>query len=263
MTRNELSQAIPPAYTEYIGGQLLEAVPGCGVNADNPTYVKPRLLDLFCGAGGAAVGYARAGFEVVGVDIKPQPHYPFEFHQGDALAFVSGWNLEWVTEYFDAIHASPPCQAYSAANHIHQRTDHPDLIGRVRELLRATGLPWVIENVQGAPLMPSVVLCGSMFGLNVRRHRVFESNRLLLQPPCGHHDYEYLMVFGGGARRRAHQIGRTDKNGPMLRRGTATVAESRAAMGIDWMTRDELCQAIPPAYTEMIGHQLLEAVMAA
>src|SRR5665213_3193952 len=132
---------------------------------------RPRLLDLFSGAGGAAVGYHRAGFEVVGVDIKPQPHYPFEFRQKDAL-----WVLEGETmEGFDAIHASPPCQAYSKARKL-QGLRHPDLIASVRELLLAISLPYVIENVPGAPLRNPVLLCGEMFGLGVRRERLFETN---------------------------------------------------------------------------------------
>ena len=139
----------------------------------------PRLLDLFCGAGGAAMGYHRAGFTVVGVDINPQRHYPFEFHQADALEFdVSG---------FDAIHASPPCQAFTAykrrPNHV---GDYPDLIWPTRQKLIASGVPYVIENIPKAPLLNPITLCGSSFGLDVRRHRLFESNVPLLAPPCDH-----------------------------------------------------------------------------
>ncbi len=138
---------------------------------------KPRLLDLFSGAGGAAMGYHRAGFEVVGVDIAPQPHYPFEFIQGDALLYLQA--VPWLRDLsrFDAIHASPPCQAYSQAS---AQWDsrlgadrHPDLLPEVRMLLEATGLPWVIENVPSSPMSNYVVLCGSSFGLGVRRHRWF------------------------------------------------------------------------------------------
>jgi DNA (cytosine-5)-methyltransferase 1 len=202
---------------------------------------KPRLLDLFCGAGGAAMGYARAGFEVVGVDIKPQPHYPFEFIQADAL----DWGVTW-SGSFDAIHASPPCQAFTNARTIHGVGDHKDLLTPTRTLLEATGLPWVIENVPGAPMRPDVVLCGSQFGLEdpgvggLVRHRWFEFSHppAHLLPPC-QHSKATISVFGHGGH---------------IYHG---VASWRRAMGIDWMMRDELSQAIPPAYTEWIGKQLL------
>src|SRR5262245_2690441 len=131
---------------------------------------KLRLLDLFCGAGGAAVGYHRAGFEVVGVDIKPQKHYPFEFHQADAMTYpLNGW---------DVIHASPPCQAYSMAAQQWRLTgvEYPDLISAIRNRLRRNNLPYVIENVRGAPLLNPVMLNGALFGMNVNRKRYFESN---------------------------------------------------------------------------------------
>jgi DNA (cytosine-5)-methyltransferase 1 len=229
--------------------------------------VKPRLLDLFCGAGGAAMGYARAGFEVVGVDIAPQPNYPFEFIQWDALALlstftpsVSGW---WDEPPFAAVHASPPCQAYTRANNswIGKLPEgrHPDLVAATRDLLRETGLPYVIENVPGAPLIDPVTICGLSLGLNVKRHRLFECSFAVMVPPCRDHDAEFLSVYGGSPRRRAKQIGRTTKGagGPILRRGTASLAEGQVAMGIDWMKRDELSEAIPPAYCELIGHQLM------
>src|SRR5690348_13600467 len=139
---------------------------------------RPKLLDLFCGAGGAAMGYHRAGFDVVGVDIKPQPRYPFEFHQGDALdpTYRDPWFEPWWIDTFNAIHASPPCQAYTKARKL-QGKEHPDLIGPTRELLKATGLPYVIENVPGAPLVDPVVLEGQMFeGLATQRARWFETN---------------------------------------------------------------------------------------
>lgn len=213
--------------------------------------VRPRILDLFCGAGGAAMGYHRAGFEVVGVDHRPQPNYPFEFVRGDARS-------EWaeILGPFDAIHASPPCQAYSALGAMHRDRDHPDLVDETRVLLRATGLPYVIENVPGAP-MPhqpqldgtwGVVLCGSMFGLGVergylRRHRLFESSFPVPQPSCRHAGHA-VGVYGHGGYSGKHR---------MLYR-----AEAAQAMNIDWMTRDEMAQAIPPAYTEFIGTQLME-----
>lgn len=218
--------------------------------------MKPRLLDLFCGAGGAGMGYARAGFEVVGVDIKPQPHYPFEFHQADALEFP--------LDGFDAIHASPPCQAFSVLRHanVTKGSQYPELVGPMRARLTAVPAPWVMENVPGAPLLPAIVLCGSMFGLGagerqLRRHRLFESSALLLQPTCQHVG-EAVGVYGGGPTERytfenGIRAGRKGQRGGY--QGTAE--ERRYAMGVDWMTSAELNQAIPPAYTEFIGKQLM------
>ena len=202
--------------------------------------MRPLLLDLFCGAGGAAMGYHRAGFDVVGVDINPQPNYPFEFFQGDAMA----WVLDtYDPEYgFDAIHASPPCQAYSAASHL---PDHPDLYEEVRELIEETGLPYVIENVPGAPFRSGITLCGSMFDLPVRRHRNFETSFLVLRQPCDHSgERPYTITGHAGAGDFAHHRGASAEDGPKL-------------MDCDWMTWTEACQAIPPAYTEYIGTQLL------
>ena len=219
--------------------------------------VRPRLLDLFCGAGGAAVGYHRAGFDVVGVDINPQPHYPFEFHQMNAL-FALGTGM---AEGFDAIHASPPCQAYSVLRRANPDAEYPDLIAPTRWLLEQSALPWVIENVPGAPLHPSIVLCGSMFDLGsgarqLRRHRLFESSLMLMQPEC-RHEGEAIGVYGGGPTGRyTFENGCKQRNG---RRGgyQGTMAERREAMGIDWMNSGELNQAIPPEYTTWIGAQLL------
>jgi DNA (cytosine-5)-methyltransferase 1 len=221
----------------------------------------PRLLDLFCGAGGAAMGYHRAGFDVVGVDIRPQPNYPFEFVQADALRFLDwvvdtgeGWRFDAAGEEieswkFDAIHASPPCQAFTMAQRIRKR-NHPDLIEPTRELLEATGLPYVIENVPGAPLRDYVVLEGQMFdGLRTQRKRWFETNWPL--------DVPFLR-----SPRPAPQakMGRKPKPHEWFQvvGNTSDANGARAAMGIDWMNRDELAQAIPPAYTEFIGHQLLQ-----
>lgn len=230
---------------------------------------RPRLLDLFCGAGGAAVGYHRAGFDIVGVDIKPQPNYPFEFRQADALAYV-----DWNASGFDAVHASPPCQAYTVANNVWQR-EHPDLLPATRDLLEASGLPWVIENVPGAPMhigpptlfephRNGVVVCGLALGLNVKRHRLFESNCPLVGTVCPHgHPGDWLLVFGHTVLQRGHVIRKTPAGHNTTRRRHTTVERGRAAMGIDWMNRDELSQAIPPAYTEHIGTQLLEHIRAA
>lgn len=205
----------------------------------------PRLLDLFCGAGGAGTGYHRAGFDVVGIDIAPQPRYPFEFHQADALAYV----VEHGHEY-DVIHASPPCQAYSRMRRITKR-DYPDLIAPVRTLLRQTGRPYIIENVEHAPLQDYVVLCGTMFGLRVRRHRWFEiaPSRLMLTPPCSCHD-------GVATGRLIGQRLRGPK--PANRRIPPVFKESekRTAIGVDWMTLAECQEAIPPAYTEWIAGQI-------
>jgi DNA (cytosine-5)-methyltransferase 1 len=144
--------------------------------------IKPRLLDLFCGAGGVAVGYSRAGFEVIGVDLRPQPNFPFQFIQADALSM----NAEFLAS-FDAIHASPPCQAYSDLAKRNRNGDKwPKLIEPVRGMLSETGLPYVIENVEGAPLRNPTVLCGTMFkGLRVIRHRLFESNFFIMSPLMG------------------------------------------------------------------------------
>lgn len=209
--------------------------------------MRPRLLDLFCGAGGCAVGYDRAGFDVTGVDNRPQPRYPFAFHQADALEFLAAHGRE-----YDAIHASPPCQAYSRVTKRWGRTgDHPDLIGHVRDMLAGYAVPWVIENVGGAPLCCPFMLCGSMFGLKVRRHRWFESSDVILAPCCRHRRHEYVVQVngnpGGSSRRDSH-----------IPRHTAD--EWAKAMGIDWMTAKELSQAVPPAYAEFIGLRLMALV---
>jgi DNA (cytosine-5)-methyltransferase 1 len=215
--------------------------------------VRPRLLDLFCGAGGAAVGYHRAGFEVVGVDIAPQPRYPFEFIEWDALEFMEWAPWPWLADQggFDAIHASPPCQRWSAraANPLR----HPDLITPLRPLLEATGLPYVIENVPQAPLRDPTRICGSTLGLRVRRHRHFETTFPLLAPRCTHNGQPVpIGVYGD----HPEDAPVRSKRGNELWRAR-TLEDGRNAMGIDWMTWDELCEAIPPAYTELIGHQLL------
>jgi DNA (cytosine-5)-methyltransferase 1 len=216
--------------------------------------VKPRLLDLFCGAGGAGMGYHRAGFDVTGVDIRPQPRYPFTFIQGDAMTFP--------LDGFDAIHASPPCQAYSVANNIHGRGDHPMLIEPIRQRLLDRGVPYVIENVPRAPLLNPITICGLTLGLNVKRHRLFETSFPVMTYPCAGHDGDWLLVFGQTVLERGHEIGRTAKNGPIIRRKHVGTDRGREAMGIDWMTRDELSEAIPPAYTEHIGGYLMAELTA-
>ena len=212
--------------------------------------MKPRLLDLFCGAGGAAVGYHRAGFDVVGVDIKPQPHYPFEFHQADALTFP--------LDGFDAIHASPPCQAYTSMRRLGKNAgrDAPELVEPTRARLIVSGRPWVMENVVGSPLLNPLRLCGSSFGLGVRRHRLFESSGLIFGLPCRHDlQPEPVAVYGDHPQQPGDKTYRV--------RRARTLAEGQAAMGIDWMPWRPLTQAVPPAYTEWIGARLLRAAGAA
>lgn len=210
-----------------------------------------RLLDLFCGAGGASKGYADAGFEVVGVDIKKQRHYPFEFHQADALE----WLTENEHEQFDFIHASPPCQRWSKGARRHGTQDnHPDLIEPTRALLDSTGLPYVIENVSGAPLTNTVMLCGTMFDLGVFRHRMFETNWELPQPEHHRHtgrigDGKYVTVTG-------HSGGSSSRDG-WTNGGSDLWIE---AMGIDWMTTREMSQSIPPAYTRFIADVFLNTI---
>ena len=213
---------------------------------------RPLLLDLFCGAGGAAMGYHQAGFDVVGIDIEPQPNYPFEFHQADAPDYLLGH----FTRY-DAFHASPPCQGYTTlAKGTNDNTaDYPKLVDATRALLTAMNRPYVIENVPSAPLENPITLCGEMFGLGVIRHRLFESNVLLMQPEhvphrgrvAGwrhgeHYDGPYVAVYGDGG-------------------GKGSLDEWRTAMGIDWMqTKHELAESIPPAYCKYVGEQLIQMI---
>jgi DNA (cytosine-5)-methyltransferase 1 len=206
-----------------------------------------RLLDLFCCAGGAGTGYSRAGFDVVGVDVSPQPNYPFNVFVADALDFIA----TGVLDAFDAVHASPPCQSFTAYR---RRGDgvgdgYPDLIEPVRHALRAWGGPYVIENVSGSPLENPVQYCGSSFGLDVRRHRLFESNVPLMAPECDHawQEPRFKPATNRTNLRSTVEVG-------VWRIPLAT---QQQAMGIDWMTLPELSEAIPPAYTEHIGRQLL------
>lgn len=234
----------------------------------------PKMLDLFCCAGGAGMGYHRAGFEVFGVDIESQPRYPFAFHQGDVLdvlaRLIAGDGIEFAAAGRDSItlrladfaivHASPPCQIFSASSNAHSK-EHVDLLTPTRPLLIDTGLPYIIENVERAPLLDPVLLCATMFGLRapdvdgvelqLQRHRLFETSfPVALAPtPCAHDGAPIAGVYGGSRHRKPeHRDGR--------RRGGYTPSLSVRAqiMGIDWMcTEHELNQAIPPAYTEWLG----------
>ena len=222
---------------------------------------RPLLLDLFCGAGGAAMGYYRAGFDVVGVDITPQPRYPFKFIEANALDFLKALafyriqTFGFYLEEFDVIHASPPCQAYSAGARMRNgyAKDHPRLIEPIREQLRKSGLPYIIENVPGAPLINPMFLCGSSFGLDVRRHRGFECNRAIFVPECSHFLQKIIVgVYGDHPEDSVIRKGH-----PAIR--AKDIQHAKQVMGIDW-TDDwlEIKEAIPPAYTEYVGKQLME-----
>ncbi len=216
-----------------------------------------RLLDLFCGAGGAAMGYSRAGFtEIVGVDIKPQPRYPFTFVCGDALDFAAQFG-----HTFDAIHASPPCQrwlSFPKAPWMSQESRdrvRPDHLTPMVTLLDALGVPFVVENVATSPLQRTITLCGSSFGLRVRRHRKFATNFWVWPLECRHREQgPPIGVYGHGGPKNPGGRGRRYKNR----------AEASAAMGgMDWATLREIVEAIPPAYTEYIGRQLLASLQRA
>lgn len=204
-----------------------------------------RALDLFCGAGGASMGLHLAGFEVVGVDIEPHPDYPFSFVQGDALeADLGGFDLIW---------ASPPCQGFTAykrrPGHVRPRAN---LIPAVRERLVSNGAPYIIENVHGAPLLSPVVLCGSMFGLDVRRHRLFECSFKVDQPKCDH--AAQAPRFPCATNRK--NLRRTVEVGVWR----IPLDVQRKAMGIDWMRLEDLTEAIPPAYSKYLAEQFLRGV---
>lgn len=209
---------------------------------------RPRLLDLFCCAGGAAMGYHRAGFEVVGVDIAPQPNYPFEFHQGDALEYLAEHGHE-----FDAIHASPPCQTFTAYGRSDTKgwvEDYEDFLPQTRAALVELGKPYVIENVAGAPMVDPIQLCGSSFGLDIRRHRLFDSNVPLLALAC---DHSWQTPRFESASNRTNL-----RNTVEVGVWRIPLAVQQEAMGVHWTTLRELSESIPPAYTEYIGHQLLK-----
>ena len=206
-----------------------------------------KLLDLYCKQGGASVGYARAGFEVTGVDIKKQKRYPYKFIQADALEILQ--DKEFLSQ-FDVLAGSPPCQTHSATKHLRnaqgKSTDKVDLIPQTREAFIASGKTYIIENVPGAPLIDPILICGSYFGLKVRRHRLFESNAKLVGTVCNHKAQGKPVGVYGSMRDEIPNGGHTAKS----------IEEAREAMGIDWMLWGDLVEAIPPAYTEFIGKQL-------
>jgi DNA (cytosine-5)-methyltransferase 1 len=207
------------------------------------------MLDLFCKAGGASMGYYRAGFEVTGIDIKNQKRYPFEFIKADAVEVLK--DIDYLKS-FDVLVGSPPCQTHSITQHLRnaqgKSTDKIDLIPETRAGFIASGKPYVIENVPGAPLLNPLTLCGSSFGLKVRRHRLFESNILLTGITCNHKEQGKPVGIYGSMRDEIPGGGHTAK----------TIEQAREAMGIDWMLWGDLVEAIPPAYTEFIGNQIIE-----
>jgi DNA (cytosine-5)-methyltransferase 1 len=213
----------------------------------NPvTHHLPRLLDLFCCAGGAGMGYRLAGFDVWGVDISPQPRYPFAFIQADALTLDARFLSK-----FDLIHASPPCQSYSPLGALSPNKTYPDLLEPTRAMLERSGKPYIIENVMTAPLNKerSIVLCGEMFGLRTYRHRRFESNMPLVAPPHPKH-----VKLTATKQRKA----RWAEGWHVSITGDVGTYVGPEAMGIDWMSGNELSEAIPPAYTLCLGQQVLE-----
>jgi len=213
---------------------------------------RPRALDLFCGAGGAAMGLHRAGFDVVGIDIKPQKRYPFPFIQGDAL------EPPVRLEDFDLVWASPPCQAFTPLRNMPNYPKHKDLIVPVRDAVKRSR-NYIIENVPGAPLCNPFKLCGSQFGLDVRRHRLFESNFIVLTIPCQHKIHTPRFA-NTGTRRRAALSSVVGVYGRSHFKGDNLAFRSKAMGGCDWMDMRGLSQAIPPAYAEHIGRYAMMAL---
>lgn len=211
-----------------------------------------KLLDLFCGAGGAAKGYANCGFEILGIDIEQQRNYPFEFIQADAIEYLKATDLS----SFSAIHASPPCQRWSTASGKSDRSSYPDFIRPLRPILEDTGLPYIIENVEYAPLRNPLKLCGVIFpNLRVIRHRLFECNFFVEQPKleCGNHPFLYKHKNGTQNPYTGYV---TIAGG-----GDAPLKAAQDAIGIDWMPMKDLSQAIPPTYTEYIGQYLIRHLL--
>lgn len=229
---SEISSQLPPTKE-----------PLCSLALGDCSTVRPRALDLFCCAGGAGMGLHRAGFDVHGVDIAPQPNYPFGFTQGDALAQdLSGYDFVW---------ASPPCQNHSRMSGCREglRDKYPSLIAATRAKLRAWGGLYIIENVVGAPLENPVMLCGAMFGLATYRHRIFESNVALTVPP---HPKHSTPTSKAGHWKPGTLISVAGNCAPM--------SMAREAMGIDWTTRAELVEAIPPAFSLFLGRQIIQTL---
>lgn len=220
--------------------------------------MRPKALDLFCKAGGTSMGLHRAGFDMTGVDIEPQRRYPFNFVQADALEYCAKHGGE-----FDLIVGAPPCQAYSRLSGLTTK-EYPKLIGETRRVMQATGNPYIIENVRDAwrEMINPIMLCGTMFpGLRVIRHRLFECSPVIWWPPAPCYHWGRC----GNQRLlndRGERIAQSFENCEFLSiAGNGyIVADGRKAMGIGWMTRAELSQAIPPAYTEWLGREILKLI---
>lgn len=222
----------------------------CVVIHERKVHLLPKVLDLFCGAGGASMGYNRAGFDVTGLDVKHGKRYPFTYWR---------MSIENVTQdtlsQFDLIHASPPCQTFSITKNLRiaqgKSTDKVDWLPYTRQLLQASGKPYIIENVPGAPLIDPVMVCGSAFGLKVRRHRLFESNLQLTGTQCSHKAQGRPIGVYGSMKDEIPNGGKTAEN----------LDQAKHAMGIDWMLWGELVEAIPPAYTEYLGKQAYQRIV--